>query len=141
MPNLSDPASQREHLIAAFEACCGALRSIEVAAVHLRQSDQTASERHLHLQRAAVQVQAAIAELRLAEGDSGLFPAGLVLPGEPDAPGPPGPSDAPGRGAPDSLGPAGASDTPGPSDAPGPGAPDSPRPADASGSAGPSEAS
>jgi hypothetical protein len=71
---------ESDHGLAAFEACCGALRALELA---LRDGDE-AAERLLHLERAGEQLRGILTELRLAaEGEPGLLASGAILPASP----------------------------------------------------------
>lgn len=65
-------------MLRAFEACCGALRSLEVA--RIQAAEEADDERECRIARAIVSLRGVISELRLAsEGDSHAPAAGFVL--------------------------------------------------------------
>jgi hypothetical protein len=85
MQKLTTSRRAGDQLIRALDACCGALRSLEVAGV--RAADEHDDELQLHIARAIKALRKTIAELRvLSEADSSARAAGFVLPsGQGDA--------------------------------------------------------
>jgi hypothetical protein len=96
MQKLRLSTSEREHVLAAFEACCAALRSAELAARLLDAEDDKGAERSAQLREAIGQLRGTIAELRLVEEEApSLLATGLILPAPPDRPAQPQPERPP----------------------------------------------
>lgn len=82
MQKLPPPPVAGDQVLHAFEACCGTLRSLEVASVEAVQNDDDEQRRHIAC--ALELVREAISELRLIpNGNLSTLAAGFVLAREP----------------------------------------------------------
>jgi hypothetical protein len=78
--NPSSHTPARDQVLAALEACAGALRAVELAASESAKEDRGREVREQHLPQATELLREAMAELQLAEGwDPATPTSGFIL--------------------------------------------------------------